>query len=147
VTSLALDKAMTAGDSVLLASLVQNLVDNAVAHNIPGGTVWVETFETDGRAVLEVANDGPAVAPEQVAGLFEPFRRLRRVAEPDGGVGLGLAIARAVALAHGGDVVAHARPSGGLQVRAELPAAGATADHASGADAEPALAASDRTSS
>ncbi len=109
------------GSRVLLERLVGNLVQNAVRHNVPGGWVKVETGP-EGR--LRVTNSGPVVPPDQVTGLFEPFRRLApdRV-ESSRGVGLGLSIVRSVARAHGGDVHATARPDGGLDIAVALPAA------------------------
>ena len=71
-----------------------------------------------------VTNTGPAVAPEQVAGLFEPFRRLAGERLDHGsGVGLGLTIARSIVAAHGGAIEARANPGGGLTVAVRLPAA------------------------
>ncbi|MGW5672970.1 sensor histidine kinase, partial [Micromonospora sp. NPDC003776] len=110
--------APTAGDPVLLERLAQNLVENAVRHNLPaGGEVEVSTGSLDGRATLVVANTGPVVPSYDLETIFQPFRRLRqeRVAGrgPDRagagrGFGLGLSIVRAVAQAHGGAV--HAQP-------------------------------------
>ncbi len=81
-----------------------------------------------GRSTVEVRNDGPAVPPDAVASLLEPFQRLDRSARGDG-VGLGLSIVRSVAEAHGGSVELRARPSGGLVARVSLPARdGATTD-------------------
>jgi signal transduction histidine kinase len=61
-----------------------------------------------------VTNTGPVVAPDQVDGLFEPFRRRSgdRL-DHGGGVGLGLTIARSIVVAHGGRIKAMANPSGG----------------------------------
>jgi len=116
-------EATTIGDPVLLERLVQNLVENGVRHNLPGGWVRVATYAKNGLATLEVANTGPVVPRYDVAGLFEPFRRLGtdRLAGP--GVGLGLSIVRAVARAHGGEVHAVPRDEGGLTVTVTLPAA------------------------
>ena len=118
-----LDPAPTAGSRVLLERLVGNLVQNAVRHNRPGGEVVVETGVDAGRAALTVRNSGPVIATEQVAGLFEPFRRLSpdRVGSARG-VGLGLSIVRPVATAHEGTVEAEPRASGGLVVSVLLPA-------------------------
>jgi signal transduction histidine kinase len=118
-----LGEAATVGDPVLLERLVQNLVENGVRHNVPGGWVRVATYAKDGRAVLEVSNTGPVVPPYEVAGLFEPFHRLGtdRLAGP--GVGLGLSIVRAVARAHTGEASAEPRDGGGLVVTVTLPAA------------------------
>jgi signal transduction histidine kinase len=119
-----LGEAATVGDPVLLERLVQNLVENGVRHNVPeDGWVRVRTFTKDAMATLEVSNSGPVMPRYEVETLFEPFRRLGtdRLAGP--GVGLGLSIVRAVARAHGGEVHAAPRDSGGLVVTVTLPAA------------------------
>jgi len=124
----ALDPAPVRGDRRLLERLVANLVENAVRHNVDGGTVEVRTATAAGRSTVEVRNDGPTVPPDAVGSLLEPFQRLDRSARGDG-VGLGLSIVRSVAEAHGGSVELHARPSGGLVARVSLPARdGATTD-------------------
>jgi signal transduction histidine kinase len=116
--------APVAGDRALLERLVANLVENAVRHNVAGGWLEVDTGLAGGRAVARVANGGRAVPPDQVAGLFEPFRRLGgdRTGS-DRGAGLGLSIVRSVAAAHGGGASARALPGGGLEVTVEVPAA------------------------
>jgi signal transduction histidine kinase len=110
----ALAPAPTAGDMRLLEILVANLIDNAARHNVPGGRVEVTTGEP---TRLTVTNTGPVVPPDQIERLFEPFQRLgaQRVGHPDGH-GLGLAIVRAIATAHGAHVTADANPGGGLTV-------------------------------
>jgi signal transduction histidine kinase len=109
------------GDPILLERLAANLVDNAMRYNVPDGTVWVRTG-TDGlQSVLTVDNTGPMLTAASVDKLFEPFRRLRD-RTGDGGFGLGLAIVRSIATAHGGQAVAAARPEGGLSVTVVLPA-------------------------
>ncbi|QJW35526.1 sensor histidine kinase [Cellulosimicrobium protaetiae] len=117
------DEAPTSGDPLLLEQLVRNLVENAVRHNLPHGWVRVTTrSDAAGDAVLEVANSGPPVAPDDLAGLFEPFRRLGGERTGAGaGSGLGLSIVRAVVAAHGGDVTLAARTQGGLVVTVRLP--------------------------
>jgi signal transduction histidine kinase len=110
------------GDPVLLERLTQNLVDNAIRHNRPGGWMSVVTGLRDGHAVLEVVNVGQPVAPYELESAFEPFRRLGgdRV-RSDRGVGLGLSIVRAVARAHDGEASAAAGPDGGMAVTVRLP--------------------------
>jgi len=112
-----------AGDATLLRAAVDNLLANAVAYNVDGGWARAALRSGGGDVELLVANGGPSVDPDTVDGLFEPFvradaSRSRRA----GGAGLGLAIVRAVALAHGGRVTATARPEGGLELRLALPA-------------------------
>ncbi len=118
------------GDPVLLGRLLVNLCDNAVHHNMPGGTVEVSVHRKIGRVVLTVANTGEVVSPDQVDRLFEPFQRLRRTAD-DGHHGLGLSIVRAIARAHGAELTAHPQPHGGLVVEVVFSTAGelATAEH------------------
>jgi signal transduction histidine kinase len=111
------------GDKLLAERLVANLVGNAVRHNVPGGKVEISTAVRDGRAILAVANTGPAVPPEAVGRLFQPFLRLdgRRVRH-DSGHGLGLSIVDAIAAAHGATIAAHARTGGGLSIEVMFPA-------------------------
>jgi two-component system sensor histidine kinase VanS len=111
------------GSETLLRQLVVNLLDNACTHNVSDGTVDVRVDRVDDAIVLEVANTGPAVDPEAVDRLFEPFYRARpRVASDRSGHGLGLAIVRSIVHGHHGTVTARARATGGLLVRVELPA-------------------------
>ena len=111
------------GDKLLAGRLVANLVGNAVRHNIAGGKIEISTAARDGRAVLTVANTGPAIPPETVGRLFQPFLRLdgRRVHHDDGH-GLGLSIVRAIAAAHGAEITARARRGGGLSIEVTFPA-------------------------
>jgi signal transduction histidine kinase len=116
-----LGAAPVAGDRALLERLVANLVENAVRHNRPGGWVEVDTGRSGPLAVVRVANGGPPIPPDQVATLFEPFRRLEADRTgSDRGTGLGLSIVRAVATAHGGRATARALEGGGLEVTVEL---------------------------
>jgi signal transduction histidine kinase len=94
-----------------------------VRHNVAGGSIEVSTAARDGRAVLAVANTGPAIPPEAVGRLFQPFWRLdgRRV-HHDSGHGLGLSIVRAIAAARGAEITARARHSGGLSIEVTFPA-------------------------
>jgi signal transduction histidine kinase len=119
----ALQQARVTGDRVLLERLVSNLIDNAVRHNVPGGWVLASCGQEAGFAVLTVASGGEPIPPDQVTGLFEPFRRLSGRAGSQPGSGLGLSIVASVAMAHGGRAEAKARPDGGLEVRIRLPAA------------------------
>ena len=115
--------APVSGNRVLLERLVENLVQNGVRHNRPGGWLAVASGRHGDAAVVEVRNSGPEIPPGEVDGLFEPFRRLapERTASSQG-TGLGLSIVRAVARAHGGSIRAEAQDGGGLRVVVELPA-------------------------
>ena len=117
----ALDPALVPGDSRLAERLVANLVDNAMRHNVPGGSASVTTGTSDGRAFLSVTNTGPGVPPEQVERLFQPFQRLTGGRTGRDGLGLGLPIAVAIAQAHGAALRARAHPGGGLEVEVRFP--------------------------
>jgi signal transduction histidine kinase len=122
------------GNQALVSRMVDNVVDNAIVHNEPGGWISVAagTEGPIGRVVVE--NGGPMLDREQVAQLAQPFRRLGpggtragRVAHDGGGSGLGLSIVAAIAAAHGGALDLSARPEGGLRVVITLPLASAAA--------------------
>ena len=139
-----LDPAPVTGDAVLLERVAANLVENAARYNEPGGWVRVRTRLTAAdppRAELVVANSGPHIPAGSVDELFEPFRRLdgsrsRRT----GGYGLGLAVVRAVAEAHGGETqrrgAARRRPRGAPGA-ARRPARGAARRAAGAAERPP----------
>ncbi len=114
------------GDPDLTESLVANLVDNALRYNRADGRVEIGTDTKAGRPVISVGNTGQPIPPGEVDGLFQPFQRLGRERTGyDGGHGLGLAIVRAIADAHGATLTANARPGGGLDIEASFPAAAA----------------------
>ncbi|MDG4802137.1 HAMP domain-containing sensor histidine kinase [Micromonospora sp. WMMD980] len=111
------------GDPGLLDRLAGNLVENAVRYNHLHGRMWVRTGTDGQRSWLVVGNTGFEVAPTEVPGLFEPFRRGGQERTGARGSGLGLSIVRAVCDAHGGTVKAVAQPGGGLEVTVTLPSA------------------------
>jgi signal transduction histidine kinase len=123
VISSSLAAAPVNGDPVLAQLLVGNLIDNAVRHNSPHGTVTVQTSSTTGESLLTVVNTGPLIPNQALAYLFEPFRTTQtdRVRHGDGH-GLGLAIVQAIASAHGATTDAKARPTGGLEITVTFPA-------------------------
>jgi signal transduction histidine kinase len=87
------------GDPARLRQLVANLLDNASRHSPPGATVTIRARAIDDRWWLEVADEGPGVAPADRERAFERFGTLRDV-DGGGGTGLGLAIARWVTDLH-----------------------------------------------
>ncbi|MGW6685574.1 sensor histidine kinase [Streptomyces sp. NPDC054961] len=111
------------GDRTLLGHPVRNLPAHAVRHSRTGGRLEVET-SSDG--VLTVCNTGPVIAPQDVPGLLEPFRRRAERQHTAGeGAGLGLSTVASIARAHGAEPTARADPGpgGGLTVRVRFPAA------------------------
>jgi signal transduction histidine kinase len=118
----ALAAAPVTGDRSLAESLVANLLDNAIRHNLPGGQAEISTALTTAGAAVSVSNTGTPVPPDAVEDLFQPFRQLGAERTRHGeGHGLGLAIVRAIADAHGASLTAHARPGGGLDIEVTFP--------------------------
>jgi two-component system heavy metal sensor histidine kinase CusS len=123
------DEAVVAGRPGDLERLLRNLVENAVRHSPRGGRVLVDLVagQRGGRAVeIAVADEGEGVPEGERDRLFEPFFR-GAGAQGTSGAGLGLAIAREIARAHGGDVHLDPTPSRGARfvVRLPLPAVAA----------------------
>jgi signal transduction histidine kinase len=109
--------AVVTADPSLTESLVANLVDNAVRHNVADGHVEVSTAAQAGLGCLSISNSGPVIPPDQAGRLLEPFRQLDgERTRHGGGHGLGLAIVAAVATAHDAGLTVAARPEGGLEV-------------------------------
>ena len=105
-------------DALGLQRLFGNLLDNAVKYGARGR---VRVFQDDGHAVVEIADDGPGLAAGDLERVFQPFYRAEAARTLDGGgVGLGLAVARSIARAHGGDVVL-VSSAAGLVARVRLP--------------------------
>jgi signal transduction histidine kinase len=118
----ALDPASASGDLSLADSLVANLVDNAIGHNLDGGRIEISTAVAGDKAILSVSNTGAVIPPGEVDRLFQPFQRLgtERVGHASGN-GLGLAIVRAITSGHGATLTANARPEGGLDIQVSFP--------------------------
>jgi len=96
------------GDPVALQRLFSNLVDNALKY---GGAARLTVRQAGGLAVVEIADPGPGVSPDELGRVFQPFYRTDASRNLDnGGVGLGLPIARSTARAHGGDVELMSKP-------------------------------------
>lgn len=105
-----------------LGRVLANLLDNARRH--ARGRVTVTVRREGDRAVLGVADDGEGVAEADRERIFERFVRLDAArSRDDGGAGLGLAIARDVAVRHGGTLTASASPAGGALFELRLPLA------------------------
>jgi signal transduction histidine kinase len=123
----ALDLPMVEGDGDHLRLVFLNLMENAVKFNEPGGTVFVTARENGGRVEIQVSNSHGTMPPEQIENLLQPFTQgdmgPRRRA---GGLGLGLAVARAVLDAHGGELRLDAGQGQGATVRVRLPPVPAT---------------------
>jgi two-component system OmpR family sensor kinase len=108
------------GDWELLSLALLNLVDNALKYTAPGDRIEVRARETAGSVVVEVADTGPGIPPEDLPHIWEELYRSTR-ARGVAGSGLGLALVRAVVEQHGGTVAAESRVGRGTVVRVQLP--------------------------
>jgi len=115
------------GDALSLQRLFANLVDNAVKY---GHEARVGLGAEGGEAVVKIVDAGPGLPQKELERVFEPFYRTEPSRNRDtGGIGLGLAVARSVARAHGGDVILTSGPTG-LTAEVRLPLARAPESHA-----------------
>jgi signal transduction histidine kinase len=119
-----LEPAETNGNPRLVERLVANLVDNAVRHNVPGGSLTLATETRGGKAILTVANTGPMIPPNELERLFQPFERLDTTRTSATGFGLGLSIVRAIVDAHDAAIATEALADGGLRIDVLFPAHG-----------------------
>ncbi|MCD6567999.1 MAG: HAMP domain-containing histidine kinase [Dehalococcoidia bacterium] len=113
------------GDIDRLEQVFSNLVDNALKHSPPGGEVIISGRKTDaGSAEIAIADSGPGIPPEEAAYVFERFYQAGEVRT---GVGLGLAIAREIVLAHSGEIAVSNTPGKGAVFTVTLPPAPSSA--------------------
>ncbi len=108
-------------DPAFLERIVENLLINAVRHTPEGTSVVLYLWGDDDRADIAVEDDGPGVDPEMREAIFEPFQRAHDFRP---GVGIGLALVRALARAHEGDAWVEPRDGTGARFRVRLPLRG-----------------------
>jgi signal transduction histidine kinase len=119
VSAAGADRAIVRGDAQALQRVLTNLLDNALQHG--RARVEVRTARANGTVTVDVVDDGPGFDEADLPHVFEPLFRGDR-ARGGAHAGLGLAIARRLARAHGGDVHAANAPGGGAQLTVRLPA-------------------------
>jgi two-component system OmpR family sensor kinase len=121
--------ATVVGDEALLRQIVANLTTNARVHTPPGTPITLRVRGDGDAVVLEVADEGPGMAPDVAARAFERFYRADPArARQTGGSGLGLAIVAGTVAAHGGQIDLDTAPGAGTTVRIRLPRPTSTVD-------------------
>jgi signal transduction histidine kinase len=119
-----LEPAAVTGDATALRRLLVNLVENAVKYTPEGGVVELSLTRTGETIQVGVRDTGIGIDPADAGRVFEPFVRLDDARSREtGGAGLGLAIARSIALAHGGTITLDSAPKAGSLFTVHLPAA------------------------
>lgn len=121
-TDLAPDLPLVPLDAVLIEQVLVNLLENGVKYTPSGSPIEIGARAQPGGVVLSVCDRGPGIPPGQELRIFEKFYRVPGV--EGSGFGLGLAICRGIAMAHGGDLSAHNRIGGGAEFRIQLPIEG-----------------------
>jgi two-component system sensor histidine kinase CpxA len=114
-------EAMFDGDAQLISSAIENILRNAVRHSPENGTITVSLKQADKHWQIDIADQGSGIPEELQSKVFEPFFRVDDHRNPQGGIGLGLAIARQAVAAHHGNIALHNLISGGLLVTLQLP--------------------------
>lgn len=106
-----------------LKQVVLNLLQNAVQHTPERGHISVSVHAADGSGVIQVADDGDGIAVDELPHVFERFYRGLGSADKPGGVGLGLAITKAIVEAHHGKIAVASAPKQGTTFTVALPLA------------------------
>jgi anti-sigma regulatory factor (Ser/Thr protein kinase) len=115
------EKAPAVGEFRRVLQVLINLIGNAIRYSPEGSMIWIRCDEQDGMARITVADQGQGLSAEQQAVVFEKFERLGRT--DTGGSGLGLYIARRLALAMDGDLTVNSAPGQGARFTLAIPTA------------------------
>lgn len=106
-------------DFVLMEQVLVNLLDNACAYTPPDSALSISAAVVGAWVHIDLSDDGPGIAPEALARIFDKFYRVPGTAA--GGTGLGLSICRGLVEGHGGTLTARNRPEGGMTFSIRLP--------------------------
>lgn len=107
-----------------LVGVFENLINNALHYTESNKVIQIQVEQKGGNMVVQVCDQGPGLAEDQLESIFKPFFRTDEARDrSSGGYGLGLAIAQRTVSLHGGSITASNRPEGGLCVSVSLPVA------------------------
>jgi heavy metal sensor kinase len=122
ITCAAANDVWIEGDRARMKQVVVNLLDNAIKYTPQGGAVGLNVRTRDGKAVLEVTDNGMGIPAEALPRVFERFYRVDEARSRElGGAGLGLSIVKSICAAHHGHVEASSTPGQGSIFHVELP--------------------------
>ena len=111
-------------DADLVETALHNLLDNAVKYSAPGTPIEIRAEATDAEVRFSVLDRGPGLAEGELSRVFEPYYRARTADDSATGLGMGLAIAREIVVAHGGRIWAESTAGNGTSFSFTLPRAG-----------------------
>ncbi len=114
------------GDADRIARVLTNLVSNAVKYSPPGTRISLRVERRSTQVVLTVSDEGPGIAPEDLAVLFQPFGRGRSAHTLAEGTGMGLYVVKQIIEAHEGQIEVESEPGRGATFRITLPLVQAT---------------------
>jgi two-component system sensor histidine kinase KdpD len=120
-TAVSADLPLVHIDSVLMEQVLMNLLDNALQYTPAGAAIDISARAVDGLVEVDVADHGPGLPPGTEERVFQKFFRYHPRETRGRGIGLGLAICRAIVEAHGGKITAANRPGGGAVFHLTLP--------------------------
>lgn len=110
------------GDASKIEMVVDNLLDNAITFTSTGGHVFVVVQQLPGYIKVSIVDDGIGIAPEEIKRIFDRFYQVQsHLTRNHGGMGLGLAVAKAMVEMHGGDIWAESIPGKGSRFNFRLP--------------------------
>ncbi len=113
---------LVGGDRIMLTQAIGHLLDNAIKFNRRGGTVYVRTFQEDGQTVLEVEDSGVGIPVAEQGRIFDMFYQVEgHMTRRQGGLGMGLAIAKRAIELHGGHIKVSSTVGKGSCFRVVLP--------------------------
>jgi len=116
-------------DAARLAQILTNLLDNSAKYTPSGGEIVLEAWCENGDALVRVRDNDIGIPVDAVPHVFEMFRQVERPDKPQGGLGIGLGVAKRLIELHGGTIEAHSDGVGeGSEFVMRLPVAHATGD-------------------
>lgn len=121
LTELPEDLLMVSMDPVLMKQLLINLLDNAVKYTDDFSEITVKVYKENSNAVFDVSDNGSGIAEKDLPFVFDRFFSIQKGISKRKGMGLGLAICKSIAIAHGGNITAMNRKDGGAIFKTTIP--------------------------